>query len=154
MSEVMTQIPRSALILTALGVIPFAWGALTVFDPSIGQMVAAGLGPRFTGPYVGVFYGSVILSFMSGVLWGFATRAAGRRAAVAYTLSVLPALWAFAATGGGPAAAARGLMIGFAAILLLDWLYHRWSLAPGWWLHLRVPVTLVVLLCLAPVAFR
>ncbi len=152
MSEPMTRIPRPALILTALGVLPFLWGALTVLHPSYGQMVAAGFGPRFTGPYIGLFYGSVILSFMSGVLWGFATKAAGRRAALAYTLSVLPALWAFFMTGGGPEPAARALMAGFAGIVVLDWLYHRWGLAPDWWLHLRLPVTAVVLLCLLPVA--
>ncbi len=147
----MAQIPRSALILTSAGVIPFVWGALTVLSPGIGGPVAGGLGPRFVGPYVGLFYGAVILSFMSGVLWGFATQATGRRATIGYALSVLPALWAFFMTGGGAQNAAIGLMVGFAGLLVLDWRFWRWGLAPAWWMHLRLPVTAVVLLCLAPV---
>ena len=35
------------------------------------------LGGRFVGPYVQLFYGAIILSFMSGVLWGFAHKVEG-----------------------------------------------------------------------------
>ncbi len=30
--------------------------------------------PLFIGAYVGLTYGTVILAFMSGVLWGFAAK--------------------------------------------------------------------------------
>ncbi len=74
----MTDIPKSALILGLAGLIPFLWGALTVMFPSFAFWGQANLGPRFIGPYVQLFYGAVILSFMSGVLWGFATKTTGR----------------------------------------------------------------------------
>ncbi len=69
----MTGIPRAPLLLGLAGLIPFLWGALSVLRPEVAAWGAGALGPRFVGPYVQLFYGAVILSFMSGVLWGFAT---------------------------------------------------------------------------------
>jgi hypothetical protein len=144
-------IPRSALLLGLAGLIPFAWGALTVLSPQLAGWGASALGPRFVGPYVQLFYGSVILSFMSGVLWGFATKAKGALAGVGYALSVIPALWAFFMTGGGPVTAAGNLITGFLGLLLLDWQFWRWGLAPRWWMALRMLLTAGVVLCLAVV---
>ena len=144
----MTTVPRSALFLGLAGVLPFVWGALTVLSDPLAQWGAVVLGPRFVGPYVQLFYGAVILSFMSGVLWGFATKADADRATTGYALSVLPALWAFFMTGGGPGAASVSLIVGFAALLGLDWQFHRWGLAPPWWMTLRVLLTALVVACL------
>jgi len=149
----MTQIPRSALLLGLAGLIPFLWGAITHLLPDLAMWSAATLGPRFTGPYVGLFYGAVILSFMSGVLWGFATRASGQIAATGYALSVVPALWAFFMTGGGPVSAALNLMVGFVGILGIDWLFWKQGLAPAWWMHLRVLLSAIVVLSLGVTAF-
>ena len=107
------------------------------------------VGTRFVGPYVQVFYGSVILAFMSGVLWGFATKASGRRASIGYGLSVIPALWAFFMTGGGPASAAGNLITGFLGLLILDWQFWHWGLAPRWWMALRLLLTAIVVACLS-----
>ena len=149
----MTQIPRSALLLGLAGLIPFLWGVITHVLPDLALWSAATLGPRFTGPYVGLFYGAVILSFMSGVLWGFATRASGQIAATGYALSVVPALWAFFMTGGGPVSAALNLMAGFVGILGIDWLFWKQGLAPAWWMHLRVLLSAIVVLSLGVTAF-
>src|SRR6056297_3270384 len=146
----MTQIPRAPLILGLAGLIPFVWGAITVLLPDLAMWTVGTIGPRFAGPYVMLFYGAVILSFMSGVLWGFAAKTTGPRAATGYALSVLPALWAFFFTGGGPTSAATYLAGGFAGLLLLDWQFARWGLAPDWWMTLRTGLTAIVLLCLAP----
>lgn len=149
----MNQIPRSALILGLAGLIPFLWGALTVTVPSIASWGQSTLGGRFIGPYVQLFYGAIILSFMSGVLWGFATKASGQMATASYVLSVIPALWAFFMTGGGPTAAAMNLMVGFLGLLLLDWHFWRLGLAPSWWMHLRGMLTAIVILSLLPLVF-
>ncbi|MFG5384047.1 MULTISPECIES: DUF3429 domain-containing protein [unclassified Yoonia] len=149
----MNAIPRSALILGLAGLLPFLWGALTVLRPELGLWGQMNLGGRFVGPYVQLFYGAVILSFMSGVLWGFATKATGRTATAGYVLSVIPALWAFFMTGGGPVAAAVNLIVGFLALLLLDWHFWRLELAPSWWMHLRVLLTAIVVLSFLPVVF-
>lgn len=145
----MTPIPRPALILGLAGLIPFVWGAITVLNPDLADWTAHSIGPRFAGPYVMLFYGAIILSFMSGVLWGFATKLSGAQAGAGYVLSVIPALWAFFTTGGGPAGAGISLMAGFAGLLGIDWLFWNYGVAPPWWMQLRVLLTAIVLACLA-----
>ena len=144
-------IPKSALILGLGGLLPFVWGALTVYNAGLAQMTLDWIGPRFIGPYVGLAYGTVILSFMSGVLWGFATKADGGQATTGYALSVLPALWAFFMIGGGPVSAGMNLIAGFVALLVLDFAFWTWGLAPRWWLTLRLILTAGVIICLLPV---
>ena len=145
----MTGVPRTALLLSLAGLLPFLWGVATELDPALADWGIATLGPRFVGPYVSLSYGIVILGFMSGVLWGFATRATAGTAARGYLLSVLPALWAFLLVGGGPGQAALSLAAGFAGLLALDRFFWQQGLAPPWWMRLRVPVTGAVLACLA-----
>jgi hypothetical protein len=148
----MTPIPRSALILGLAGLIPFLWGVATQFSGGLAEWGVAWLGPRFVGPYIGLSYGMVILAFMSGVLWGFATKAeaeAGRF----YALSVIPALWAFFLVGDGPVSSAIYLGAGFVGLLVLDWQFQAQGLAPRWWMRLRVMLTSVVVACLAVTAF-
>ncbi|MHA6263156.1 DUF3429 domain-containing protein [Arenibacterium sp. CAU 1754] len=147
----MRSIPRAPLVLGLAGLIPFVWGALVS-----GGLVWAHMGtpgqdgyPLIVlsdGPKILISYGTVILSFMSGVLWGFAARGDPGRV-WPYLLSVLPALWAFF-NGGSVADQLGHLTQGFLGLLLLDWLYVRQRLAPDWWLWLRVPLTVVVILCL------
>ncbi|MFZ8944548.1 MAG: DUF3429 domain-containing protein [Paracoccaceae bacterium] len=144
----MADIPRSALYLGLAGVLPFLWGVLTLYQPSLSEWTIKMIGPRFVGPYVQLFYGAVILSFMSGVLWGFATKAEGKEAAIGYTLSVVPALWAFFMTGGGPEIASRNLIAGFIGLLALDWYFWSSGQAPVWWMRLRLLLTGLVVLCL------
>ncbi|WP_170387226.1 DUF3429 domain-containing protein [Ruegeria atlantica] len=145
----MNGVPRAPLILGLAGLIPFIWGALTYLSDDLHAWGTQTFGSRFVGPYVQLFYGSVILSFMSGVLWGFATKTSGSKAATFYTLSVLPALWAFFKTGGGPISAGINLMYGFAGLLVLDAIFAYWRLTPIWWLRLRVTLTAIVIACLA-----
>ncbi|MDG1520624.1 MAG: DUF3429 domain-containing protein [Yoonia sp.] len=144
----MMQIPRAPLLLGLAGLIPFIWGAMTILFPDLaiwGQMT---LGGRFIGPYIQLFYGAIILAFMSGVLWGFAAKT---DRAIGYILSVIPALWAFLMTGGGPIAAAMNLIVGFLGLLMLDWQFWRWGLTPPWWMQLRILLTAIVAVTLLPI---
>ena len=140
--------PRAPVILGLAGTLPFVWSVLTVLSPDLASLTTDLVGPRFIGPYVGIFYGAVILSFMSGVLWGFATKMTGSRATTGYVLSVVPALWVFFTHGGGSDRATTFLIIGFAGILALDWLFWRDGAAPDWWMNLRLIITAIVLTCL------
>jgi len=142
----MTQIPRPALLLGLAGLIPFYWGALTSVTPGLAAWGTEMLGPRFVGPYVQVFYGAVILSFMSGVLWGFAAKGSAWQG---YALSVLPALWAFFTTGGGAEWAALALVAGFLGLLALDWHFWKTGAAPDWWMRLRILLTTGVVIALS-----
>ena len=143
------MIPRAPLLLGLAGLIPFLWGALTLVSPDLAQWGMNTLGPRFIAPFVLLNYGVIILCFMSGVLWGFATRAEGSQAALGYTLSVIPALGAFFMVGGGAAQSAVYLMAGFIGLLALDWSFWRQELAPEWWMRLRILLTTVVVACLS-----
>ena len=141
----MTRIPRAPLLLGLAGVLPFAWGALTVLIPALGDWSWSNIGARLTGRTLLLLYGTVILSFMSGVNWGFATRAEGRHAAVLYALSTLPALWAVFL-----GFSTLLLALGFLALLLLDRHVQKAGLAPPWWMRLRLLLTALVVLCLHP----
>ena len=143
----MSRPPVAPLALALAGLIPFLWGAVTAQMPALAEWGTRALGPRFVGPYLLVFYGAMILSFLGGALWGFAAR--GDAPAMAYALSVAPALWALFFAGGGAARAAGLLIVGFAGLLALDVRFTRQGLAPGWWPALRVPVTAIACLCLA-----
>ncbi|MEO0664788.1 MAG: DUF3429 domain-containing protein [Pseudomonadota bacterium] len=128
-------VPRSALLLGLAGVLPFLWGALTTALPGLGAAALPYLNARLIGPFVQLWYGAIILSFMSGVLWG-------------YGLSTLPALFCFFFVGAGADNSADMLIVGFAALLGLDYLFYRRGLTPDWWMQLRVLLTALVILSL------
>lgn len=135
------MIPRTALYLALGGLVPFLVCAGVALSGN--QVVLRGAEDDIM-----LRYGIIILAFMSGVLWGFATNASGKMAAVAYGLSVLPALWAFF-TAVGPTPQALGALIpGFYGLLALDYYFWRAGLAPPWWLRLRLPLTAVVMVTL------
>ena len=143
------RIPRPALLLGLAGLIPFFWSAATHLSPALAGWAGQWLPPMFLGAYVGLTWGTVILSFMSGILWGFAARAEGGGAWAAYALSVIPALWVFFTVTDASANSTIFLAAGFVGLLLLDATYSAWGLAPVWWLRLRVMLSVVVLACLA-----
>ncbi|MEM6891976.1 MAG: DUF3429 domain-containing protein [Pseudomonadota bacterium] len=142
-------IPFAPLVLGLAGLLPFIWGAATLFSIALTNWGIETLGPRFVGPFVMLNYGQIILAFMSGVLWGFATKSDGEQAAINYTLSVLPALWVFFTVGAGPASSAIYLITGFVALLGLDFTFSKQGLTPDWWMSLRTLLTVIVVACLA-----
>ncbi|WP_327191951.1 DUF3429 domain-containing protein [Sulfitobacter geojensis] len=146
--QMIGRIPAAALLLGLAGLIPFIWAALLVLDlfavPDwpIPQVLLG------EGRLIMIRYGGIILPFMSGVLFGFATNARGLQSVAAYALSVLPALWWFFMPGSGMTSALTNLATGFIGLLLLDYAFFRWCLTPSWWIALRIQLTVVVVLCL------
>ena len=69
--------------------------------------------------------------------------------ALAYVLSVIPALWAFFLVPGPGGAALIFLITGFIGLIGIDWLFWTQGLAPRWWMRLRLLLTGGVVLCLA-----
>lgn len=143
------RIPAAPLLLGLAGLIPFVWGAATTFSGDLAAWGIQTLGPRFVAPFILLNYGQIILAFMSGVLWGFATKAEGEQAAIGYALSTLPALWVFFTVSAGPSSSSIYLIAGFIALLGLDYTFARQGLAPGWWMRLRLLLTLIVVACLS-----
>lgn len=137
------QIPPAALMLGAAGVIPFAALALLI------AMGGAGLiAPEQAGRMLRL-YGALILSFMGGAQWGLSTARPEGPKARALAVSVLPALFAWAAflipTGPGLLA----LSAAFLALMLYDLWTVRRGEAPVWYGRLRVGLTLAVIASLS-----
>ena len=139
------KIPTGALILGLSGVLPFAWGAVTLLSEEAFNFGIENFGARFVGPLIQLSYGVIILCFMSGVLWGFATKMDEKNGSLGYILSVLPALWAFLSMGRGPIGDTISLIVGFLAVLLIDRHFYLLKLTPLWWMNLRTPLTFLVI---------
>ena len=139
------KIPTGALILGLSGVLPFAWGAVTLLSEEAFNFGIENFGARFVGPLIQLSYGVIILCFMSGVLWGFATKMDEKNGSLGYILSVLPALWAFLSMGRGPISDTISLIVGFLAVLLIDRHFYLLKLTPFWWMNLRIPLTFLVI---------
>ena len=146
-----TRIPIAPLILGLSGLIPFLWGAAThlwpPFDTTGGPL------RHFTGQTLLLTYGLTILAFMSGVIWGFATRSPNPAAAWGYALSVLPALWAVFAYSLPAPLGLLALSLGFSALIALDLRAIRLAEAPHWWLPLRLILTTVAVAAMLVGAF-
>ena len=145
----MKKIPNSALILGLAGLIPFFWGAATSLDFVLENLKLTDLSKEYTGSSVNLIYGTIILAFMSGVLWGFAANVRDKRRPVGFILSVLPALWAFFTLNGVLSNPFMGLIIGFLGVFVIDVRFYYWRMVPEWWLSFRSILTLFVIICLS-----
>ena len=145
----MKKIPNSALILGLSGLIPFFWGTVTSLDFALENLKLIGLSEEYTGSRINLIYGTIILAFMSGVLWGFAANVGGKRQPIGFILSVLPALWGFFTFNTLLINPLAGLIIGFLGVFAIDVRFHYWQLTPEWWLSLRFILTLLVIICLS-----
>lgn len=142
------RIPPAALALGLAGLIPFLWSAATQLLPAAAALGDAWLPPALAGVPLAVAYGTVILAFMSGVLWGFAARSP-EAGPLPYVLSVIPALWVFFAVTGVSGTDVIVLIAGYLGLLMLDAVFAALGLAPRWWMKLRLLLTAVVVACLS-----
>ena len=145
----MKKIPNSALILGLSGLIPFFWGAISSLGFVLEKFKLTGISEKYTGSSVNLIYGTIILAFMSGVLWGFAANVGDKRRPVGFLLSVLPALWAFFTFNGILINPLVSLIIGFLGVFVIDVRFYYWHMTPEWWLYLRSILTLLVIICLS-----
>ena len=145
----MKKIPNSALILGLAGLIPFFWGAATSLDFVLENLKLTGLSEEYTGSSINLIYGTIILAFMSGVLWGFAANITDQQRPVGFILSVFPALWAFFTFNGILINPFMGLIIGFLGVFAVDIRFYYWQITPEWWLSLRSILTFFVIIFLS-----
>lgn len=134
--------PRTPAALTALGAAPFVIGAVGAYTDTVLTVFP------YSSVETVIRYGIIILSFMTGILWGFASKAPDVKASYAYITSVLPALYVFFFVVGTDADKLEALLFGFAVLLVIDLSFKKAALAPAWWMTLRTPVTIVVLAAL------
>ena len=140
-------VPKIAIILGALGLIPFILGTFFEF---------AG-GPGWGSPALR-YYAATILAFMGGIHWGLAIGASEDqrdedRLRLQLIASVIPSLIAWLAL---LMPVTQGLTVMALAFLLLfagDLMAVKRGWAPAWYPRLRMPLTAVVTLCLLAAAW-
>jgi hypothetical protein len=130
--------PRAALWLGWAGVAPFLAG---VVGPWLGLTL-----PPFTGESL-LIYGAVILSFLGGIHGGLALRE-DEPAVERLVASAVPAVVAWGAALAGGRSGLILLAASFAGLLAYDVVATRRGAAPRWYVALRWPLTVVVILLL------
>lgn len=145
----MKRIPPSALVLGLAGLLPFLWGGATAVPLLLDYAPALPILPTLTGTALLAAYGTIILGFMAGVIWGFAARDGGPFMPAGLVLSVLPPLWIFFFSAQPDGTQLLALIAGFTGLLAIDHTCARRGLAPEWWMPLRLILTSVVVFCLA-----
>ena len=143
------SIPFPAFFLGGLGVLPFLGCAAVIL---LGQ---SDLIEKASGALVA--YGAVILSFLGGIQWGFATgysHSANQNWALLRRLltSVLPALVAWVGLLAPQETSFLFLSGAFLLVLIADIRAARSNEAPAWYPLLRWPLTLIVIVSLLTVA--
>lgn len=129
------RIPRSALLLGLLGVVPF-WGmALLASLADSSDLAELGLKGSLA-------YGAVILSFLGGIRWGAALRGIGAsQRRFDFAISVIPSLAGWAALLIPAIPAVSLLIAGLLMQSLWDVTSTQEGRLPGWFAKLRVILT-------------
>jgi hypothetical protein len=132
--------PRLALVLGYAGLLPQL--------AAVAVLLADDTGWRFAALALGYAYAALILSFLGGIWWGIAAQAHRPVPAWLWVAAVAPSLvalasaipWAIGKPWPGPSLG----WLGIALLLSLVVDYRLWAtrLAPPWWLHLRLPLSL------------
>ena len=133
-------LPRLAFVLGLAGLLPQLGvvGSLLFDDPTT----------RYPALALGYAYAALILSFLGGLWWGLAARAADRAPTWLWIASVIPSLialatawpWMVGLTWPEPSLIALGIAL--IAALAVDLRIVSLGLAPGGWMRLRLPLSL------------
>ena len=85
-------------------------------------------------------YAALILSFLGGIHWGFAT--SGFASSKHFLISVVPSLWAWAAFAGPGFYTLLGIILGLVVFFVYERQCALVSRFPDWYLYLRLRLTL------------
>lgn len=151
----MTRVPFAATFVGVAGLLPFLYGVGLLLAP---EGMLPGFGLVAAAPEGGLrmleSFGAVILGFMGGCLWGFASAPGRTPTLVLLVLASVPAFIAFVALLPEPAISCVWLAFGFALLQGIDLIFHNRGLVPDYWLSLRLPLTGIVIACLLVGALR
>ena len=132
--------PARVRLLGGLGLLPFFAGAVAMWAAP-GSM--AGLAQQLL-----LAYAALILAFMGAVHWGLAMHSGHPRRDRQLALSVLPALVAWLALMLPAIAGFPLLLAAFAVLNAADRHAALIGAAPAWYPGLRMPLTILVIVCL------
>jgi len=133
-----TDVPRPALVLSLLGLLPFLAGSAGAW--------AAGSPAYIIVINMTMAYGAVVLSFLGAVHWGLAMAQDDAARWRRLGFPVMPALTGWLALIVPNPLGLVLLILGFAAVFFAELRSPR---LPPWYKALRKPLTLVTLFCLA-----
>ncbi len=137
------KLQQLANILGYAGLVPFA-----IF--SIGAWITL---PLVHNPhFILLTYAAVILSFMGAIHWGVGMSQQGDGAKIQLGTSVLPALLGWLALLIPVLYGYVLLILCFSTLCVADKYATDKGLVPGWYLPLRVGLTIIVVLCLIAAA--
>lgn len=85
-------------------------------------------------------YAALILSFLGGIHWGFAT--SGFASSKHFLISVVPSLWAWAAFASPDFYTLLGIILGLVVFFVYERQCALVSRFPDWYLYLRLRLTL------------
>lgn len=137
--------------------LPMMLGFSGLLPPLVALAAIIWGGPewRFLAYSLSFFYAATILAFLGGIWWGFAA-AQPSAPPWLYGAAVIPQLLAFAtawpwAVGEEwPGPSLVVLAMGLVATLLIDRRMVQLSIAPSWWMALRMPLSVgLAAICLA-----
>jgi Protein of unknown function (DUF3429) len=131
------SIPAAPLILGTAGLLPPLLGAIVSVTSWDGWGTFAS--------HLTVTYAAVILSFLGGSWWAFASREDTPQWPL-LLLAVTPSLAAWLLLEMGLRHAQVGLAALILASPLVDGLLARRGLTPSWWMRLRVPLSVALAL--------
>ncbi|WBH17412.1 DUF3429 domain-containing protein [Sphingomonas radiodurans] len=135
-----SSLPRRARLLGYAGLLPQA---------AVVALLASGsTWWRFAALSLGYAYAAIILSFLGGMWWGLAASRPDRCPAWVWPVAVAPSLvalataipWAVGAAWPGPSLALLGVSLLLSP--LVDRRLVAAGVAPGWWMSLRVPLSI------------
>ena len=92
-------------------------------------------------------YGALILSFLGGIHWGFATH--GTASKKHFFVSVIPSLWAWVALAVPDLYALISIILGLVLFFVYETNCALTSRCPNWYLPLRLRLTVALSLDLA-----
>ena len=139
------QVPKNVLLASLLGLIPMLLGVVSTFN--------IGIGESFKEDFIriAIIYTGFILSFISGCV--FYVSSLERERILLLWFSVVPVLLALLSIII-PFMQTFVLALGFLVVLEIERKLHKLRSLPEWWLNLRFPMTLVVIILLIFLGFR
>ncbi|MEQ8354993.1 MAG: DUF3429 domain-containing protein [Kiloniellaceae bacterium] len=137
----LAQVPRPALILGCIGLLPFLFGTLGAWASDYPDFIL------FIN--LQMAYAAIVLSFLSAVHWGLAMAQGEAADWRRLGLPMLPALSGWLALMVPNGLGLLLLALGFVGIFFIDLRSIAAGQAPSWYKTLRKPLTAIVLTCLA-----
>jgi len=151
----MIRPPFAVAFVGIAGLIPFIYGLALVLSlpeslPGFGLVESSPSG----GARLLAIFGAVILGFMGGTLWGFASGNGRTPTLLQLSATCLPVIIAVLSLTQSAEIACLWLAFGYILLQVTDMGFQRAGLVPHYWLSLRFPLTIGVLACLLPGALH